>query len=117
MTFKYKQFQWVSSTGKVPYFDSTYELGYHRKLTEPLILDLGGRILSGDYNSGNLPGCRRNDLQYTISDGLGCSINTHVCASLAYSCDRGRNAQDGVANPQTREFNHHVLTLGALVKF
>ena len=27
---KYKQFQWVSICGKIPYFDSTYDLSYHR---------------------------------------------------------------------------------------
>lgn len=117
LTFKYKQWQWVSSVGKVPYFDSSYDLNYHRKLTSQLGLDLGGRLLEADYNSGNLSACRRNDLQYTVSAGLGYALNTHVSLSCAYQLDLGRNAQDNIPNPETREYERNLVTLGAQCKF
>ena len=44
LTFKYKQWQWLSTLGKVPYFDSTYDLSYHRKLTSKL-----GSIWAGGF--------------------------------------------------------------------
>ena len=117
VTFKYKQWQWVSSTGKVPYFDSTYDLSYHRKLTDKLGWDLGGRLLTANYNSGNLPACKRDDWQYTVSTALGYAFNTHISVSLAYALDLGRNAQDGIPNPQTRDFDRQLVSLAALFKF
>jgi len=117
LTFKYKQFQWVSSTGKVPYFDSTYDLSYHRKLTDKLGMDLGARILTSDYNSGNLPTCKRDDIQYTFSAGLGYAFNSHCSVSATYSADLGRNAEDNIPNQQDREFNRNVVSIGFLLKF
>lgn len=117
LTFKYKGWQWVSSVGKVPYFDSTYDLSYHRKLTDKLGLDLGGRLLTADYNSGNLAACKRNDWQYTVSAGLGYALNAHASVNLAYALDLGRNAQDGIVNPDTRDFDHQLVSLAALFKF
>ena len=117
LTFKYKQWQWLSSTGKVPYFDSTYDLSYHRKLTDKLGFDLGGRLLSWDYTSGNLAACQRKDLEYTATVGLGYAINANF--SLNAACIHGwsRNDEDGITNPQNREFDHQLISLGAQCKF
>ncbi len=52
VTFNYKQWQWVSSTGKVPYFDSTYALTYHWNATKQLGLDVGGKVLEGRLHRG-----------------------------------------------------------------
>jgi hypothetical protein len=117
LTFKYKGWQWVSSVGKVPYFDSTYDLSYHRKLTDKLGLDLGGRLLTADYTSGNLAACKRNDWQYTVPVALGYAFNAHASVSLAYALDLGRNAQDGIVNPDTRDYDHQLVSLAALFKF
>lgn len=117
VTVRYKQWQWVSSIGKVPYFDSTYDLNYHRKLTNKLGLDLGGRLLTADYNSGNLAACQRNDWQYTVSAGAGYAFNPHCSANLAYSLDLGRNDQGGILNPDTRAYNHQLVSLGVQYKF
>ena len=117
LTFKYKQWQWLSTLGKVPYFDSTYDLSYHRKLTNKLGFDLGGRILNWDYTSGNLSTCRRNDIEYTASAGLAYAVNSHVSLNAACNFDWGRNLQDGIENPQNREFDHHLFSLGAQFKF
>jgi len=117
LTFKYKQWQWLSSTGKVPYFDSTFDLSYHRKLTSKLGFDLGGRILSWDYSSGNLPTCRRKDLEYTATAGLGYTINSHISVTASCALDLGRNNQDGIGNPENREFDHQLFSLGAQCKF
>jgi len=45
IAFKYKQWEWVSSTGLVPYYDSTFDLTYARKVTDALSLSVGGRAL------------------------------------------------------------------------
>jgi len=118
LTFKYKQWQWVSCLGKVPYFDSCYDLNYHRKLTDKLGWDLGGRLLEANYNSGNLaPNNHRNDLQYTVSTAFGYAFNSHASLNLAYALNLGRNAQDGVMNPQTRDYEEQLVSLAALFKF
>lgn len=116
LTFKYKQWQWLSTLGKVPYFDSTYDLSYHRKLTSKLGLDLGARILDWNFNSGNLPTCKRNDLEYTATAGLAYAINSHWTISAACCFDFGRNAQSGIENPANREFDHQLFSLAAQCK-
>jgi hypothetical protein len=117
LTFTYKQFQWVSQLGSVPYFDSTYQLGYHRKLSDHLALDLGGSVLSSDYTSGNLASCKRLDLEYVVSARLGYTFNARVSANLAYEFDAGRNGLSGVVNPETRGFDRNLISIGVLVKF
>lgn len=117
LTFYYKGWQWVSSIGRVAYFDSTYDLNYHRKLTDKLNLDLGGRLLTADYTMGNLSTSARDDSQYTVSAGLAYALNTHVNLNVAYALDLGRNAQDNVVNAETREYDHQLVSLGAVVKF
>jgi outer membrane protein assembly factor BamA len=117
VTFKYKQWQWVSSCGKVPYFDSSYDLSYHRRLTDKLGFDLGGRLIEADYTSGNLAASKRDDLQYTVSTGLGYAFNTHASVNLTYAANFGRNAQNGITNPQTRDYDEQLISLAALFKF
>jgi opacity protein-like surface antigen len=117
VTFKYRQFQWVSSLGKVPYFDSNFDLTYHRKITEKLGLDLGGRALGADYTSGNIASCVRNDWQYTVSAGLAYTFSSHVSANLTYVHDFGLSAQDDILNPETRAFDRNLVSAGAVVKF
>jgi len=118
LIFKYKQWQWVSSCGKIPYFDSMYDLSYHRKLTDKLGLDLGGKLLTADYSSGSLvPNNQRDDWQYTVSAGLGYAFNSHASVNLAYALNLGRNAQDDIVNPQTRDYSQQLISLGALFKF
>jgi len=117
LTFKYKLWQWVSGTGRVPYFEGAYDLAYHRKLTNRLGLDLGGKILSWDYSSGNLAVCKRNDLEFTLTGGLAYSFNTHVSVNLGCAFDWGRNAENNLALAQTREFDRQLFTLGTTWKF
>ena len=117
LTFKYKQWQWLSSSGKVPYFDSTYDLSYHRKITTRLGLDLGGRLLIWDYTSGNLSTCRRKDLQTTATAGLGYAVNAHLSVNAICAFDWSRNGADNILNSQNREFDHQLFSLGAQCKF
>jgi hypothetical protein len=117
LVFKYRQFQWVSSTGKIPYFDSLWDLCYRRKVMTGLTFDLGGRLLSADYNGASVVTCLRTDWQYTVTTGLTYAFNTHLSANLAYALDLGRNMQADLVNPETREYNRHLVSLGATVKF
>jgi len=117
LVFGYRQFQWVSQLGEIPYYDSTYELSYHRKLGDRLTLDLAGSILSSDYTSGNLPSSNRDDLEHTASAALDYSFNAHTSAKLAYSFGAGRNAQEGVANSEARGFDQNLISIGTLIKF
>jgi len=117
LTFVYKQFQWVSQLGTIPYFDSTYKLSYRRRMSDQLTLDLGGSILSSDYTSGNLPSSRRHDWEYVPSARLSYSFNAHISANLAYEFDAGRNGLAGVVNPQTREFNRNLISIAVHCHF
>lgn len=117
LILKYKQFQWVSSLGKVPYYDSILDLSYHRTLTGHFSVDLGARAWDADYNSGNLETCRRDDWQYTLQAGTTYTVSTHLSANLAYSLDLGRNGQDHITNPQTREYNRNLFSGSVILKF
>jgi len=118
IAFKFKDYQWVSSTGKVPYYESTYDLSYRRKVTDKLLADLGGRILTSDYTMGNLATCNRFDEQFSVTAGLTYNFNTHISAGVAYSLDLGRNAADNVTpSPSTREFDRSLISLSAALKF
>jgi opacity protein-like surface antigen len=131
LSFNYRQWRWVSSTGKVPYFDSLYDLNYKHKFNDKLSGNLEGRLLGCDYTSGLAAGAgstpdhivgstnTRNDLFYTVSAGVQYAFNANFSANLAYAYDFGRNAQDGLtaATVQPREFDHQLVTLGATFKF
>lgn len=117
LTFKTKSWQWVSTLGKTPYYDSAYELAWHRQLMDHLALDLGGKILDWDFNSGNLATCRRHDLEYIASAGLGYAFNSHLSINLTGALNWGRNVESDVANPGAREFNQQLISLGTQWKF
>jgi len=117
LTFKYKVWEWVSGNGKVPYCDGSYELAYHRQLTQRLGFDLAGKFTSYDFTSGNLPACKRHDLLYTASTGVNYAINTHVSIGVNGILNWGRNGQDDVANSGTREFNQQMVSVGTQWRF
>jgi len=130
LTFAYKQWQWVSSTGKVPYFDSAYSLNYHWNATKQLGFDLGGKFLDADYNSASTSkttySCLRDDAQYSLSVGVSYAFTKHFSASLAYAYDFGRNLQDDLpttgspsaaATANYREFDHQVASFAVQYKF
>ena len=111
LSFVYNGFQFVSQLGQIPYFDSTYKLSYHRKMSDQLTLDLDGSILSSNYLKGNLPSSERLDLEYVFSARLGYSFNAHISAYLAYEFDAGRNGLAGVDDPNTRSFNRSLISI------
>jgi len=131
ITFKYKQWEWVSSTGLTPYFDSNFDLAYTRKISKALSLTLGARAMGSDYNPNNVSatdakilGQRmdRNDWEYTFSVGAQYVFNSSLSVNLGYAYNLGISAQEGLTgsaltqyNP--RSFDDQVVSLGATVKF
>ena len=115
LTFKYKGWQWVSMIGYVPYFDSSYELTWHRKLPANFSFDLGGRLLTADYSMGNV--INRYDMQYTVSAGLNYAINSHASLGLGYSLDLGRSAENFPNNVPEDQYDRQLVSLSALFKF
>jgi len=135
LAFKYKQWEWVSSTGLVPYFDSAFDLSYVRKVTDSFSLSLGAKALGADYNPNNVASqttglggyglgerAQRDDWQYTASLGLQYAFNANFSANLAYSYDLGVNEQSGLTEPGgnaylPRSFNHELISLGVTFKY
>lgn len=117
VTVKYKQFQFVSACGKVPYFDSGYGLTYSRKVTDRLNFDLGARLIEADYNSGDLSTSKRNDLDYIFSAGAHYAFTANLGADFGYSASLGRNDEANIANSQTRDFNAQDISLDVQFKF
>ena len=121
LTFNYKQWRWVSSTGKVPFMDSTFALNYHWNVTSQLGLDAGGKFLDSNYTCGSAVksgnSSLRNDAQYTASAGVSYAFTKNLSASLAYAYDFGRNLQDDASFAAYRQFDHQTVSLGATWKF
>ena len=125
LTFKYKSFEWVSSTGKVPYNDNSYELSYKHKLTSQLTLDLSAKLSESDYTSGRTAGAtsvtkvpnQRDDSDTVFSAGFSYAFNSNASINAGYSYEFGRNFQPGVVNEWTREFDRNLVTIGATFKF
>jgi opacity protein-like surface antigen len=122
IAIKYKQYQWVAGTGRVPYFESTYDLAYRRKLTKELALDLGLKVGDSDYTSaGTAAGTSRlrNDYLYTASAGATYAFTPYLSANVGYSYIVGKNAQDGLTQAVNwqREFREQIVAVGATLKF
>jgi hypothetical protein len=117
LTFKYKDWEWVSSTGKVPYYEGSHELAYRRKLTPKLTVDLSGKYGFSDYNSGNVASSKRFDKFYGATVAVGYAVNTRLSCSVSYAVDFGRNAEDAITNTQYREYDHHVVSASVVYKF
>jgi len=118
LSLRYKQWRWVSSTGKVPIMESLYELGYKRKLTSQLAWDLTGRIQSSDYTCGNAGSTSlRNDYLYTLSTGLTFAVNRNLSFNVAYNLDLARNAQNNAAEAPYREYDGNLVSVGTTIKW
>ncbi len=116
LSFKWKQWEWLSCLGKVPYLDSSYEVGYRRILAKQWRLDLGARICEADYTGGTLTNCRRDDLLYALSAGLQFDLNAHFSVDAGYELDLGRNALDNLANQGQREFSRQLASVGLMFR-
>jgi opacity protein-like surface antigen len=123
VTFTTKEWQWVSSAGLVPYFDSSYALTYHWNAPHGLGLDLGGKILEADFTSGNdfigVGPSERNDIEYCISVGVIYAITKNLSANLAYNYELGRNLLSLAPKYEEayRGFDDDLFSLGLQYKF
>lgn len=127
LSFKYRQWRWVSSTGKVPYDSSSYELSYLHKLTDQFSLSFGARAMRSDYHCGlsysaghstptTAPTNPRDDWDYIGTVGLRYAITANLITDLGYSASMGRNA-DGTVVDGTRNFNDQIVSLGVTLKY
>jgi len=116
ISFKYKAWQWLSMCGRIPVLDSRYDLTYHRVLCHGLTLDLGAHAWDLDYTSGNISLSRRNDIMYSASAGFTWAATAHFSVNAAYTANLGRNLQN-MPDPQNREFDQNLASLGIQYKF
>jgi hypothetical protein len=121
LSFYTKEWQWVSSAGLVPYYDSTYALTYHWKATRQLGLDLGGRILNANFLVGDdvigVQPSKRNDIEYCLTAGAIYAFTPNFSANLTYGFNAGRNLLDNAIEEAYRDFNENVVSLGVQFKF
>jgi len=126
LTFLFKDWRWVSSTGLVPYQDSSYNLTYTRQLSHQLSASLQTIAADSNYNCAQGTNGERNDWMFTVSPVFKYTFNSHFTATLSYSANWGVNGFDG-ALPKTagglhvasasREFFENVISLGGQVTF
>ena len=124
LTFATREWQWVASTGLVPYYDSNYLLTYHWSATPKFGLDLLGKILEADFTSGNdfagTAPSLRNDIQYGIGIGATYSFTENLSANVVYNFNLGRNLLDNLPAkyaPSYRNFSESFASLGLQYAF
>jgi hypothetical protein len=117
VTLRYKQWRWVSSTGKLPMFESLYELGYKHKFCDQLAWDLTGRINSSDYNCGNVSSSKRDDYLYSVATGVTYAPTRNLSFTVAYTLELGRNAQDQTVDAGYREYDLNLVSIGTTIKW
>ncbi len=120
VTLRYKSSRWISSTGQVPTFDTSLDLGYRHKFDTALSWNLNGQVKNADYTVGNLTtgsaGSLRNDWLYALSTGLSHDINAHIGVNISLAANLGRNAQD-ISNAGYRQFDEYLTSIGIFSKF
>jgi len=121
LTFNYRSYEWLSSTGKLPFIDSSYALAYSRKATAQLTCDVGFRYKQGNYTVGSPTlsngASNRKDSEYTFTLGANWVLSPHWSANFSYAGNFGRNLLDNIAQAEYREYDHHLVTVGVLCKF
>jgi len=124
LTLKYKQWEWVSSTAKIPFFESIYALNYARKLTDPLTLNLGAQAVEADYHNGlnrlvSQSGTTnvRDDWMFTGTVSLRYVFNSHMSADLTYAGNFARNGEGDIVGSQNRDFTDNIISMGTQLKF
>jgi hypothetical protein len=125
VTFAYKQWNWVSATGYVPEFDSSYVLNYHWNATRQLGFDMGAKLLEADYTSGydaagTAPSIR-SDRLYALSPGATYAFTPRLSASLSYNFNAGNNELYTIPLSEHaaayKNYIDQVISLGLLYKF
>ncbi len=121
VTLKYKSSRWISSTGQISTFDSSFDLGYRHKFDTKLIWNLNCQVKNADYTVGNLTKgsapSLRNDWLYTLSTGMSHDFNAHIGVNISLTANLGRNAQDGIPNAGYRQFDEYLTSIGIFSKF
>jgi hypothetical protein len=124
LTFGYKTWMFVASTGLAPYVDSTYSVAYHWSATEQLGFDLGAKYLEANYligndTAGSAPALR-DDIDENFSAGFSYAFTKQFIVNAAYAYDNGYNGDDSLPAAyfaDYRKFTHNVVSLGAQYKF
>jgi len=124
LNLNFKRWLFVSSTGLVPYIETTCSLAYHWNAPGHLAVDLGARLLEQDYTLGNdtvgsAPSLR-DDIDYGLVAGVSYAFTPRVSASLTYNHDLGRNADHNLPaslEPGYRDFEHNVTSFELRYKF
>ena len=125
LTFKYKQWEWVASTGFIPVFESLYDLDYHWSATRKLGFDLDTKIQEYDATGGNdiatgTDPSLRADRLYTISPSITYAFTPQLNATLTYALNAGNNelyTLPTAVQPGYRNYTEQVISLGLLYKF
>jgi hypothetical protein len=123
LTFTTREWQWLASTGLVPYFDSSYLLTYHWNATKELGLDLSGRIVQADFTSGNdfagTAPSERNDIEYSVAAGASYAFTPNLSANVSYNFNLGRNLMNlpSTLAPDYRNFSEDIASVGVQYKF
>lgn len=113
LSLKSKHFQWVSSTGRVPYFESCFDLTDRFPLTKRLSVEAGLRFIRSDYR----PAANRVDDLYTLTLSATQTLTPRLSLAAGYTLDLARNQAEGVTNAVVREYDRHLISLGLTAKF
>lgn len=122
LSLKYKRWMWLSSTGKVPLIETTYEAAYRRNLSARYALDLGVKAASSDYRCGSGSASLRDDWMYSATAKLSANFTPRLTLAVGATQDLGRNGRDDLATvapsqlPRLREFDRRGVSIAITFK-
>jgi opacity protein-like surface antigen len=125
LSFKYKQWQWVASTGFMPVWLSSYDLDYHWNPTRKLRFDLDAKIQEYDATGGTdvatgTDPSLRSDRLYTLSPGFTYAFTPQLSASLSYTLNAANNelyTLPAALHAAYRNYIDQIVSLGLSYKF
>ncbi len=123
LTFYTKEWEWVASTGLVPYYDSIYTVSYHWQATRNWGFDAGCKVLCAQFSSGNdfagTAPSLRNDVEYIAAIGVTYNFTSIWSANVNYNHAIGRNLDNLAAQyaPSYRNFDENLVSVAVQYKF
>ncbi len=111
VSFRTLGYQWVSSTGRVSYFDHIYQVGYQRKITDDITASVSLRAWGADYDYGTT----RSDWLYTGGVGVVYKYNKNLSFGADYAHDWARNQSQDISQAAEygRNFDRNVVSIFA----
>jgi hypothetical protein len=124
LTFAFKEYVWVASTGIAPEIDTLASAVYHVDITKAVGFDAGYKFQKANYTLGNDTAgsgpAFRDDIDLSWNLGLNYKVTKQFSVTAGYAHEQGRNIDSELLAkyfPDYRDFVRGISTIGVQYKF